>query len=429
MDRVELQAGAARRRIDIDRLSVMKCFAAVAASILMAVSSAAMAEPRRVTTFFLMDGSRDEWISMPPNGTPVELSVPIDDVTRAELRVVSVSNALRVRVRTPSGEWRSPDQPAAGGMEFSRRDWPAIVGPPPPPGPVSEFLLSQGTAIPGTTEYIVQLVDPVPGNYTLEIADAPGSAGGELVPVIMTFDGGVLFAADVLGRGFVQGRGVPIVAKLSIGRDPVSGATVEATVVSPSNTRADFVLRDGVGDPSLAVNPPGDYVARVPRQSIAAPGEYTVLLVARGQTAAGHPFHRTSSLTFNVLAAGAEFQHGLPVGEAMIRLVLSPQDCRLDKVEVRTRVDVQIAGAYRVEYDLVDAAGKQRTVGRRAELAVGTHDMLVSVDASDAQGLDLRGVIQLVAARLFRYDAEQGEELEVDTMPGLPASVERKCPR
>jgi hypothetical protein len=267
--------------------------------------------------------------------------------------------------------------------------------------------------------------NPEPGLYAAELVGGRPIEGGELVPVMIKFVGGVRLSTGVLYSRGVTSSSNTFLSIVRLNAQQLAGASVSAKVLSPSGAKTSILL---VAEDDLP-DQRGVYMGVFAKELTTEPGEYNVLFEASGQTPDGHAFKRSAGAAFFVSAAGAEFLHGLPVGEAMIRVVLSPEDCQLDKIEVRTRVDVQMAGAYRVEYDLVEAAGKELTVGRRAELAVGTHDMLVSVDASDPQGLDLRGVIKLVAARLYRFDPELGEEVEVGTMPGLPVSVERQCPR
>jgi hypothetical protein len=390
------------------------------------VAATALADEPRRSVLLVPFGQLIEIVLTPADGSAIEVPVAIDAAATVKLKAVSSARTIRMRIRTPAGVWYSEDSPPEAGMTFSRRDWPEQVagGGARSGGLLSDFLRSQGTGIPGTTECLVKLVDPDPGMYTIELSGGPLVEGGELVPLFVDFDKGVVFAGGVVDDPHVVGRDVQLGGVLLVGRNRLGGQSVVAHVILPDKSRHSVVLRDdGEGDPARAS--PGLYSGKLGGALVTMPGEYTVRFVGSGETLAGHPFKRTHAAGFRVSAAGASFQPGLPNNASMIQLALRPGTREVDKVHVRTRVDVQIPGMYRVEYDLVDAAGKELTVGRGAELPVGAHDLLVSVDASDAHGLDLRGVIQLVAARLFRHDAEQGQEVEIGAMPAsaLPASA------
>lgn len=249
--------------------------------------------------------------------------------------------ALSVELVSPSGDRITP---TTSGVEFADEE------------------------VEGARLAVYHLPDAEVGLWTVEVS---GPAATTYAVHAWPTDSTVSLTMDLPDPSVAAGEVVPVLATLTNGADPLTGAEVSATVRQPDGTSADIALTDdGTGSDVSAGD--GIYSGGVPTSQV---GMYAVNVAAEGTTD-GVAFSRE---TFGLATASS--------GAATLANISdSGEDLNgngmYDALRVSFDLDVEAAGTYRVFGELTDSEGNSQTASTVVTVPVGVSPVAIAFDGA-----------------------------------------------
>jgi len=332
-----------------------------------AAAAAVMTDPAQDDVTAVVQGLGLDTALIPADGVSQAHTVLVDAVDAALFLVFVDQAVLQLELVSPTGQRIDPATPLTDPAVIYTPLWNA--------GPVS------------VTGYSIQA--PEAGSWTLEVTGtgtpSPGTAYALAGLAQLPPGTGVVLTAAVDQEQYVAGDPVTITATVTDDGEPVTAATVNATVTDPDgDTATDLVLADdGTGGDAVAGD--GVYTGVV---TAASSGFSSILVSAQGAAPA---FTRQEQLEFLVAPNATTFSgtvsdHGVDVDG----------DGRFDQLVVEVELDVAAAAAYRLSGTLTDEAGTPiQQLQVEQELQAGLQNMSLAFDGALLFDLGHDGPYQL----------------------------------
>ena len=352
---------------------------ALALALAVCVSFAPLSAQPTEVTLSLLD-SRVEIDRLARGLTSGEAVFLIDDANRIEIDVATSAAGVTSSILAPTGE--VIDETTITGLGGEVLVYEGQTG---GAGPVLSLATQPGFH---TTYSFPSLGS---GTYRVRFETDPGLSEEVAVITQLLTDSPVGVALLATESAVVPGSGAVLVAAVFDSGQPVTGATVDLTLVLPGGgtTTADLV-DDGLD----ADDASGDGLYTV-ELDLGTPGEYTAVARIAGTTSSGAAFERQASAGFTVLPTRT-----LLTGSVSDQGVDDDGDGLLDRVVLTAGTDTQQAGEYRLFATLAASGGQTLVRSAAATLPTGPGSVPIDFEAAGLFTLGEDGPWEITALEL-----------------------------
>jgi hypothetical protein len=247
---------------------------------------------------------------------------------------------------------------------------------------------------PSTFSYAYQFPTRGPGAYLVRIQADPGLAMEVPVLISVVLDSPIKSTIFTTQQTATQGGDAVVCVPVFNGAASVGGATVTATIVTPSGVVSTITLLDDGLDADGAAGD-GIYSSVF---TAAEQGTYTLRGTATGQIA-GDTFLRNSGTTLEVTAPGSHF-----ASTALTTIGVDDNNNGLfDRLVTSSSVVVVTAGHYGLNVVLQTTAGHNFRAHGWSDLDTGTRTITASIDAAAIRANNENGPFTITSAELVLY--------------------------